>query len=159
MKLATILAGAVALAAALPALADIAITDAYARSAMATAKTGAAFMTIANSGAEDDRLIAVTSDAAERVELHTHVSDGNGVMRMMAVEDGFVIPAGGTRVLDRGDDHVMFLGLTGPFVQGATVGVTLTFEKAGAVAIDIPVDLERQPMHDAGRGMQPGAGN
>ncbi|MBY6004276.1 copper chaperone PCu(A)C [Salipiger bermudensis] len=142
-----ILAGAAALALSTPALAEIAVHDAYARSAMATAKTGAAFMVIENTGDSDDRLVSASSDAAMKVELHTHVADGNGVMKMMEVEEGFVIPAKGQHALARGGDHVMFMGLTGPFVQGETVTVTLTFEEAGEMVVEIPVDLERQPHH------------
>ena len=145
-----ILAGAAALALSTPALADIAVHDAYARSAMASAKTGAAFMVIENTGDSDDRLVSATSDAAMKVELHTHVADGNGVMKMMEVEEGFVIPANGQHALARGGDHVMFMGLTGPFVQDETVTVTLTFENAGEMVVEIPVDLERQPTHGAG---------
>ena len=145
-----ILAGAAALALSTPALADIAVHDAYARSAMASAKTGAAFMVIENTGDSDDRLVSATSDAAMKAQLHTHVADGNGVMKMMEVEEGFVIPANGQHALARGGDHVMFMGLTGPFVQDETVTVTLTFENAGEMVVEIPVDLERQPMHGAG---------
>lgn len=142
-----ILAGAASLALAMPALADITVQEAYARSAMPGAKTGAAFMVIANSGDEDDRLVSVASDAAAKVELHTHKDEGNGVMKMVHVEEGFVIPAQGEHVLQRGGDHVMFMGLTAPFEQGSTVAVTLSFEKAGDVDVEIPVDLERQPEH------------
>lgn len=142
-----ILAGAAALAFSAPALADIVVKDAYARSAMATAKTGAAFMVIENTGAEDDRLVSVSSDAAAKVELHTHIADDNGVMRMTEVEEGFVIPANSSHALQRGGDHVMFMGLTAPFEQDKTVTVTLTFETAGEKVVEIPVDLERQPTH------------
>jgi copper(I)-binding protein len=132
---------------ALPALAGgtIAIEDPYARAAGAGAMAGAAFMTIVNSGAEDDRLVAAASDASERVELHTHLIDANGVARMVEVEDGFAIPAGSAHALERGGDHVMFMGLRQPFVDGETVTVTLTFEKAGDITVEIPVDLTRQP--------------
>lgn len=129
--------------------ADIAVSDAYARSSASMSKSGAAFMVIANSGAEDDRVIAASAPVAERVELHTHVEDANGVMRMMEVEDGFPVPAHGSHVLARGGDHVMFLGLTAPMEQGATFPLTLTFEKAGDVTVDVVVDLERTPMHGA----------
>ncbi|WP_170426631.1 copper chaperone PCu(A)C [Ruegeria arenilitoris] len=125
----------------------ISVDDAYARSSGKTAKAGAAFMMIQNTGQVDDRLIAVESDAAARVELHTHIVDDNGVAKMMEVEEGFAIPAGEAHMLKRGGDHVMFMGLTAPFEQGATVPVTLIFEKAGEVQIEIPVDLERK---DAG---------
>jgi copper(I)-binding protein len=128
---------------ALPAAAEIAVSDAFARSASPTAMTGAAFMQIANTGAEEDRLVAVRSDVAERVELHTHMQDANGVMRMIEVEDGFAIPAGGSHALARGGDHVMFMGLRQPLEQGATVPVVLVFEKAGEIAVEIPVDNAR----------------
>lgn len=142
-----VLAAALGLAAAAPSAAEgpIAIEDAYARAAGMGAVAGAAFMTIVNTGAEDDRLIAVTSDAAQRVELHTHVIDVNGVARMVEIEDGFAVPAGGSHRLERGGDHVMFMGLTAPFVEGETVTVTFTFERAGDLTVDIPVDLSRMP--------------
>ncbi|WP_170404327.1 copper chaperone PCu(A)C [Ruegeria arenilitoris] len=122
----------------------ISVNDAYARSSGKSAKAGAAFMMIQNSGETDDRLIGAESDAAARVELHTHQVDDSGVAKMVHVEEGFVIPAGEMHMLKRGGDHVMFMGLTAPFEHGATIPVTLIFEKAGEVEIEVPVDLERQ---------------
>ncbi|WP_170572770.1 copper chaperone PCu(A)C [Ruegeria atlantica] len=122
----------------------IAVDDAYARSSGKTAKAGAAFMMIQNAGESDDRLIGAKSDVAARVELHTHEIDDVGVAKMVHVEEGITIPAGETHMLKRGGDHVMFMGLTAPFEHGATVPVTLIFEHAGEVEIEVPVDLERQ---------------
>jgi len=140
----SLLAGAALLAFALPAVAgDISIEDPYARASTMMSKSGAAFMTIVNSGTTDDRLVKAASDVADKVELHTHIADGNGVMRMVEVEDGFPVPAGGTHVLERGGDHVMFLGLTRPLEQGDSVEVTLTFEQAGEMVVEVPVDLTR----------------
>ncbi|GKY88895.1 copper chaperone PCu(A)C [Sinisalibacter aestuarii] len=132
---------------ALPAFAgpEISIEDPYARAAGETAVAGAAFLVIHNMGDEDDRLIAAESGIAQRVELHTHIAEGD-VMRMVEVPEGFEVPAGGMHRLQRGGDHVMFMGLTGPMVQGETVHVTLVFEKAGRVELDIPVDNERNDM-------------
>ncbi|MGI9370462.1 MAG: copper chaperone PCu(A)C [Ruegeria sp.] len=128
----------------------ITVDDAYARSSGKNAKAGAAFMTIMNNGDADDRLVEVRSDAAARVELHTHKINDQGVAQMMQVEEGFAIPAGEMHSLQRGGDHVMFMGLTQPFEQGAMVPVTLVFEKAGEIEVEIPVDLERQD-HGAGQ--------
>lgn len=141
----TLLATLAAVTLAVPAFADgpIVVDDAYARSGGKTAKAGAAFMIIENQGETDDRLIGVTSDAAARVELHTHKINDDGVAQMVHVEEGFVIPAGEAHSLKRGGDHVMFMGLAQPFEQGATVPVTLIFEQAGEVQVEIPVDLER----------------
>ncbi|MGR3801880.1 copper chaperone PCu(A)C [Marinibacterium profundimaris] len=131
---------------ALPALAqDLTITDAYARASSPVAKSGAAFMVIHNSGDADDRLVAVRSDAAAKTELHTHMDMGEGVMQMREVEEGFAIPAGGMHALQRGGDHVMLMGLTEPMEQGDVITMTLVFETAGEMEVEIPVDLERQP--------------
>ncbi|WP_172331615.1 copper chaperone PCu(A)C [Mangrovicoccus sp. HB161399] len=124
---------------------DISVHGAYARASTAMSVSGAAFMTIENAGAEPDRLLSAASPAADRVELHTHIQDANGVMKMTEVEEGFPIPAHGSHSLARGGDHVMFMGLSAPFEQGDMIPVTLTFEKAGAIEIEVPVDLERGP--------------
>jgi copper(I)-binding protein len=154
---ATILAASAAAALALPAFAgpEISIHDPFARAAGATAVAGAAFFMIHNSGDEDDRLIAAESDISKRVELHTHIAEGD-VMRMVEVEEGFPVPAGGMHALKRGGDHVMFMGLTRPMAQGDSVAVTLVFEKSGRIEVEIPVDLERgedAPMMMDGAGM------
>lgn len=142
----TILAATTAIALAIPAFADgIMIKDPYSRSAGPSAKTGAAFFGIMNTSDQDDRLIAASSDVAKRVELHTHIETADGVMQMREVKDGFPVEAGGMHMLQRGGDHVMFMGLLRPMVQGETVTVTLTFEKAGDISVEIPVDLERKP--------------
>lgn len=143
------------LATALPAAAaDIMVDDAYARASAMSAKSGAAFMIIHNQADTDDRLIGAASPAAKVVQLHTHKEDENGVMKMMHVEEGFPVPADGMVALQRGGHHVMFMGINAPFEQGKMIPLTLTFENAGEVEIEIPVDLKRQPMpgktHDHG---------
>lgn len=139
-----LLAGLSAAALALPAFADgIEVHDAYALSASPMAKSGAAFMVIHNHGGPDDHLLSASSPAAAKVELHTHQQNSEGVMKMVHVEEGFDLPKDAEIIMERGGKHVMFLGLTAPFEQGQTIPLTLTFEQAGEVQIDVPVDLER----------------
>ncbi|MCL4187736.1 MAG: copper chaperone PCu(A)C [Rhodobacteraceae bacterium] len=130
-------------AAAPAAAADstIEVRDAYIRASGAMAIAAGAFMTIANHGAAEDRLIAasVDGDLAARAELHTHIQDAQGVMRMVEVKDGFAIPAGGEHALARGADHVMLMGLRRPLVEGESVAITLTFEVAGQIVVEVPV--------------------
>jgi hypothetical protein len=45
----------------------------------------------------------------------------------------------------------MFMGLTTGLEHGDMVNVTLVFEKAGEVQVEIPVDLERKAMHGMGQ--------
>jgi copper(I)-binding protein len=143
----TLVAAAAALTLALPVLAgettDIMIVDPYVRSSGANATSGAAFMTIMNHTGSDDRLIAATTTAAKKAELHTHKQDANGVMSMIHVRDGFAIAAGETHALVRGGDHVMLMGLTQAFEQGDIISVTLSFEHAGDIVVEIPVDQSR----------------
>ena len=141
-------AAAATLTFTLPVLADqssIMVQEPYARSASPIANTGAAFMVIMNNSDTDDRLIDVHSDAAKRVELHTHIESEGGVMQMVHVEEGLPIAAHGQIMMMRGGNHVMFMGLNGAFVQDEMVTVTLVFEKAGEVTVEIPVDLTRKP--------------
>jgi len=142
---------ATVLAFAGPALAHdgVHVIDPYVRVSGPSAKSGAAFFVIENHADADDRLIAAASDVAERVELHTHKADAQGVMQMLEVPEGFAVPASGSHALERGGDHVMFLGLTRSLAHGDTVTVTLTFERSGEVVVDIPVDLERKPQAGA----------
>jgi copper(I)-binding protein len=81
-------------------------------------------------------------------------------MKMMEVEEGFAVPAGGSHALARGGDHVMLMGLTRDLADGDTFPLTLVFEKSGEVVIEVPVDNARKPeaamQHGEGQGM--GAG-
>ncbi|WP_417700833.1 copper chaperone PCu(A)C [Pseudophaeobacter sp.] len=125
--------------------AKIMVQDQYARVSTKMATSGAAFMNIMNMSSEADQLLAVRSDVAKRVELHTHMESGDGIMKMVHVEDGFAIPAEGSHLLQRGGDHVMFMGLTETLEHGDVVPLTLVFQNAGEISIEIPVDLERKP--------------
>lgn len=130
-----------ACALAIPAFAHdgVHIDGAYAR-VMPGAKTGAVFMSIENHASVDERLVAVATDAAERAELHTHKAGEDGTMQMLKIEGGIPIPAGESHDLERGGDHVMLMGLTRAVKDGDTIAMTLTFEHAGEVTVDVPVD-------------------
>ncbi|MEL7099392.1 MAG: copper chaperone PCu(A)C [Pseudomonadota bacterium] len=140
-----------ALLATLPAVAyaesKIEIHDPYARVSRPGAPTGAAFMVIHNHGTTADVLLSARSDVAAMVELHTHIETGDGIMQMTEIEGGIPLPADGEHIMARGGDHVMFMGLTEPLVQGQEITVTLVFEQAGEVEVVIPVDNERMDKH------------
>jgi copper(I)-binding protein len=129
---------------------DINVSDSYVRVSRPDAPTGAAFMIIKNEGTTDDRLIAVTSDVAKRVELHTHIDQGDGVLKMTQIEGGIELPAGEAHMLKRGGDHVMLMGLTKSLEKGDEITITFTFENAGDMTVMIPVDNERKPVNGHG---------
>ena len=117
---------------------SLAITQAWTRATPPGAATGAGYLTISNSGETSDRLLSVASTQAAIGEIHqmTMVDDR---MVMRPVADGLVIPAGGTVVLEPGGLHFMFVQLGAGFVEGSIVTVSLTFEIAGFVEIDLIV--------------------
>jgi len=137
------LLAAAAVLVALPAAAheyaagDIHIGHPWTRAAAAGAN-GAAFMTLRNRGAAPDRLIAAASPVARVVELHTHIREGE-VMRMRPVPD-IPLPAGEVVELRPGGLHVMLIGLNAPLQQGSRVPLTLRFERAGEVQVELAVE-------------------
>ena len=117
-------------------LGDLTIEGAVARASIGNAPTSAIYMTIATSGAPD-RLIAAASPAAQAVELHTSL-DQVGVMKMQRIETIPVAPDAPAE-LAPGGRHVMLIGLAAPLEEGMTVPLTLTFERAGEVTLDVAV--------------------
>lgn len=101
------------------------------------AKVGGAFMVLQNGGTAADRLLKVESPIAASVELHTHVKDGEA-MRMRPVE-AIALPAGGEARLEPGGHHIMLIGLKQPLKEGMHFPLTLTFEKAGRITVEVPV--------------------
>jgi copper(I)-binding protein/uncharacterized protein YcnI len=119
-------------------LGALTLTGPFSRATLPNAPVAGGFVTIANSGTEDDRLIGATSDAAGHMEVHEMVMDGD-VMRMRPLADGLPLPAGKTVELKPGRYHIMFMDLKQPLVEGETVDVTLTFEKAGQITVPLAV--------------------
>lgn len=112
------------------------IQDVWVRASAPGQLNGAGYMLIENDAATGDRLLSVSSDVADRVELHT-IETENGVARMRHVPDGLEIPADGELSLAPGGYHIMFMGLKQPFSENSEVAATLKFEKAG----DVPVNF------------------
>ncbi|WP_375688560.1 DUF1775 domain-containing protein [Pseudooceanicola sp. LIPI14-2-Ac024] len=128
-------------------LGDLTIAEAFSRATLPNAPVGGGFMAITNNGAEDDRLIAASSPAAGRVEIHEMAMEGD-VMKMRELADGLPIPAGETVTLKPGGFHLMMMQLGQPLVEGETVPVTLTFEKAGEIEVPLAIGAPNAKGHD-----------
>ncbi|WP_291296725.1 copper chaperone PCu(A)C [Elioraea sp.] len=118
------------------AQAPISVQEPWARAAL-QGRTSAAYMTIENTTAALDRLVSATSPVARVVELHTHMMDG-AVMRMRPVSAIEVNP-GEPAVLRPGGLHIMLIDLARPLRAGETIPLTLRFEKAGEVTVNVAV--------------------
>lgn len=126
---------------------DLTLSHAFTRAMPPNAPVAGGYLSIANAGAEDDRLVAASSDRAKEVQIHEMTMDGS-VMKMRELPDGLPLPAGETVELKPGGYHLMFMGVTDPFAEGQAVSVTLTFEKAGAVTLELPVTAMRAKAAD-----------
>ncbi len=140
-----VLAAAASALLAVPAIAHdykvgtLEIGHPWTRATPPTAPSGGGFLSVTNKGTAPDRLVAARSGVSDRVEIHEMKMDGN-VMRMRELDKGLEIPAGATVMLKPGGFHIMFMGLKAPFVRDAKVPLTLVFEKAGS--LDIELDVE-----------------
>jgi copper(I)-binding protein len=103
------------------------------------AKVGGGYVEIINDGAEPDRLVGGSVPFAARVEIH-EMKVTDGIMTMREVPGGLEIPAGGSLVLKPGSYHLMFMDLKEPLQADMVVEGTLTFEKAGDVAVTFVVE-------------------
>ncbi len=99
--------------------------------------SAAVYFKIKNHSSEDDKLISVASDLAERVMLHRSLEE-DGIMRMRHMEE-LTIPAGGEAALEPGNYHIMMMQLAQPLKRGETFPLTLEFEKAGKMNILVEI--------------------
>lgn len=132
-----VLAAGLALGLAHAAAAQPAVEQPWARATIGNSTVGAAYMTLRAPAGQADRLLEASTPAAGRVELHTMTMDNN-VMRMRRVE-AIDVPAGGTAQLRPGGLHVMLMDLRGPLRAGETLPLTLRFERAGTVQLNVPI--------------------
>lgn len=115
----------------------VTVTKPWARATPGGAKVGAAYLQLSAAPSGPDKLVAARSPVAGNVELHTH-SQVDGVMKMRRVDDIAVAP-GKNVTLKPGGLHIMLMDLKQPLKEGETIDLTLVFEKAGEVAVKVPV--------------------
>ena len=116
---------------------DIEIATPWSRATASTMPNGASYMVLSNHGSQADRLVAAATPVAEQAQLHFVLVD-EGVMRMRPVAAIEVAP-GEPSVLQPGGLHIMLLGLKAPLKRGSTFPLILTFERAGAVEVQVTV--------------------
>jgi periplasmic copper chaperone A len=131
------------------------ITQPWARATPKGADSGAAYMTVMNTGAKPERLNCVSSEAADKCQIH-QMSMDNGVMKMREMEGGVEIKPGETVTFAPGGYHVMLVGLKAPLVQGKSVAATLKIDTGATAQVEFPIAAIGAPAPGAasGGGMQ-----
>ncbi len=112
------------------------VSEGWARGFTARTDAGAAYVTIHNHTA-GDRLIAVETPVAEEAFLRAPVEQ-NGRTDLVAQTDMAVPGSTVTRLHPRGT-HIMLKGLKHHIKLGEIFPVTLTFERAGPVRVNVVV--------------------
>ncbi len=110
----------------------VSVTRPWARASLG--KIGAAYVTLSIRSGAGDVLVGVSSEAAGRVEIHTHRIDSRGIARMLQLTTVAVKP-GAPVVFHPGGLHLMLFNLKSPLKQGAKLPLTLNFKHAGKVRV------------------------
>lgn len=113
------------------------IDSPWARASVGTTRPSAAYVTIRNTGDRPERLIEVTTPVAGHAETHAMAHEG-GMMKMRPAGPLEIPPEGELR-LAPGGLHIMLMELKEPLEEGAGLALTLVFETAGEVTVEVPV--------------------
>ncbi len=102
---------------------------------------GRVYLTIANNGAEVDHLVAASTDVARTAEVSgvRILQDVPNQRHLVNVD----IAPGGKIVFSPGGYHILLRNLKHPLVAGESFKVVLTFEKAGAIPLDVEVEARK----------------
>lgn len=112
-------------------------SDGFVRGLPPTQKNTAAFFTVHNSAASDWTIASVTSNAAERIEIHRH-EHSNGMMAMRKLES-ITVEASSSLEFAPGGLHLMLMGLSSPLREGDRVRLNFTNAEGDTVVADFPV--------------------
>ena len=103
-----------------------------------TGPTGAVYMTIKNTGAADDKLVAAATPVARQAQLHIDIDD-NGIMKMRPLK-AIEVKANSQATLKPGGMHIMLVGLKRRLKAGESFPLTLTLEHAGKLDVTVVVE-------------------
>jgi copper(I)-binding protein len=116
--------------------------------------SGAAYVTIDNTGKSPDKLTSASSSIAKSAQIHT-MSMENNVMKMREI-DGIELKPGSKTVMQPGHGyHIMLIGLKQPLKVGDKFPLTLNFEKAGKVEVTVVVEEMNAGMKMKDKGHAP----
>ncbi|WNO60508.1 copper chaperone PCu(A)C [Rheinheimera sp. MMS21-TC3] len=115
----------------------IKVTNAEVRQPMQGRSVTAGYLTLHNTSEQSKSLIAVTTEAFQRIELHQH-SHKNGVMRMEQV-DAINIAAQSEVNLTPGGLHLMLFEPKTKLALGDSIIMQLTFSDQQVISISVPI--------------------
>ena len=131
--------------------AGIEVSEAFARATIGRATSGVVYLSLFNHATLPDRLTAASTAVAARADLHMTERDGD-IVKMRRVEN-VAIPAGEAVSFSPAAAHIMLSGLHAPLREGESFALTLEFETAGPVTVNVPVKSIAAGAGEAGHGV------
>lgn len=127
---------------------DVTIDHPWSRPTPPGTPMGVGYMAITNNGTSDITFTRAVTPRANGVSIHeSRMTDG--VMSMRPLENGLIIPAGETVELKPHGYHLMLEKLNGPLKEGESIPLTVTFEGAEDMDVELnvqPLDGDSKPM-------------
>lgn len=121
---------------------DLHIAHPWSQELPPNAPNVAAYFVVHNNGSSADTLLSIDSPISDDVQLHEHVHK-DGLMKMQQVQR-VEVPAGKDLVFAPGAYHVMLMQPKDRSLlsDGKRFPMTLHFEKAGDVTVDVAVQKQ-----------------
>lgn len=99
---------------------------------------GVGYLVIRNHSERDITLVSASTPRAGHVSMHETLMK-DGVMRMRQLKKGLTISAGEAVEFKPNSYHLMLEKLTEPLKEGESIPLTLEFEDAGAIDVELSV--------------------
>lgn len=120
------------------AMAEVEVSDPFARAVPPSQPNSAVFLTLNNTGDEPVALQSASSSAAGVVELHTH-RHIDGVMQMRKIPQ-ITLNSNEKLVLEPGGLHIMLIGLNQKLIAGEQIDLTLNFSDGSTQTLNVDVE-------------------
>lgn len=122
---------------------SIEIENAYAFPVFEAGRNTAAFFTLTNHSRDTFAIIGATSPLSDRVELHTHMMDEDGIMMMRQV-DYLVVESKNTLVLQPSGHHIMLFNIKKKLDEGETFPITLEKRDGSSIEVEVTVKIPQK---------------
>ncbi|WP_329120175.1 copper chaperone PCu(A)C [Streptomyces sp. NBC_01465] len=112
---------------------ELKVSGAYMPQPVGDGEMAAGYVIVKNTGGSADKLTSVTSTLSDDISMHVTKD------QKMEQVSSLPVPAKGELDLERGGNHLMFMGLKKQPKLGETVAVELHFEKTDPITVELPV--------------------
>jgi copper(I)-binding protein len=116
----------------------LSVEDAWARPGSAGSNS-AVYFRIENSTNREDSLLGGSSTIASQVEIHQSMMGADETMSMHP-QESVLVPGRGQVIFEPGGLHVMLVGLQQDLVEGDEIDLTLRFQEAGEITLQVAVE-------------------